>query len=146
LLREFRGSLLFITHDRSFLDKVATRIVELDRGRLFDHPGSWDKFIENRDSRLQVESKVNSEFDKRLAQEEVWIRKGIEARRTRNEGRVRSLIAMRREHAERRSRSGNARLVISEAERSGKLVLETRDLAFNVGDRVRVVQKHGSGW
>jgi ATP-binding cassette subfamily F protein uup len=159
-LRDWRGTLVLISHDRAFLSALATRIVELDRGRLFDHPGRWEKFIENRDSRLAVESKVNSEFDKRLAQEEVWIRKGIEARRTRNEGRVRSLIAMRREHAERRSRSGNARLVISEAERSGKLVLETRDLAFSVsgrelikpvslsvirGDRIGLVGDNGVG-
>lgn len=134
-LRDYRGTLVFISHDRAFLSALATRIVELDRGQLFDHPGSYDKYLENRASRFSVEAKVNSEFDKRLSQEETWIRKGIEARRTRNEGRVRALIAMRREHAERRNRAGKAKLVISEAEKSGKLVLETQNLRFQIGDR-----------
>ncbi len=134
-LKEYRGTLVFISHDRAFLSSLATRIVELDRGQLFDHPGSYDKYLENRASRFAVEGKVNSEFDKRLSQEEVWIRKGVEARRTRNEGRVRALIAMRREHAERRSRAGKAKLVISEAEKSGKLVLETQHLHYEIGGR-----------
>ncbi len=133
-LKDYRGTLVFISHDRAFLSALATRIVELDRGQLFDHPGSYDKFLENRASRFSVEAKVNSEFDKRLSQEEVWIRKGVEARRTRNEGRVRALIAMRREHEERRSRAGKAKLVISEADKSGKLVLETQNLHYVVGN------------
>lgn len=134
-LKDYRGTLVFISHDRAFLQKIATRIVELDRGTLYDFPCTYDQFIERREQRLHGESVANAEFDKKLAQEEVWIRKGIEARRTRNEGRVRALIALRREHAARRERKGNVSMAISEAEKSGKLVLEACHLDYEVGGR-----------
>jgi len=156
----FRGSLLFITHDRRFLRRLATRILELDRGRLTDWPGDYDNYLRRRDERLNAEAKARERFDKKLAEEEVWIRQGIKARRTRNEGRVRALEALRLERRERREQLGKARLRLDAAERSGKLVIEAEDVAFDWdgtpviagldtlilrGDRVGIIGPNGAG-
>ncbi|MGE5623231.1 MAG: ATP-binding cassette domain-containing protein, partial [Bacillota bacterium] len=119
LLRDFKGSILFITHDRSFLDNVATRIIELDRGRLLSFPGNFSAYQKRKAELLEIEAVENAKFDKFLAQEEVWIRKGVEARRTRNEGRVRRLEELRRIRNARREQQGQVRLDISAGERSG---------------------------
>jgi ABC transport system ATP-binding/permease protein len=131
-------TLLFVTHDRAFLRRVATRIVELDRGRLADWGPSYDRYLERKASSLESEAREWEEFDKKLAREEVWIRTGIQARRTRNEGRVRSLEALRVERAARRERLGTARLQAQEAERSGRVVVEARHLSFARGPRTIV--------
>lgn len=128
-------TLVFVTHDRAFLRRVATRIVELDRGQLADYGADYDTYLERKESMLHAEEKAWEDFDRRLAQEEVWIRTGIQARRTRNEGRVRALEAMRVERARRRERVGTTRAQIQEADRSGRLVLEAKDLRFAHGDR-----------
>ncbi len=128
-------TLLFVTHDRAFLRRLATRIVELDRGRLVDWGSDYDTYLARKETTLAAESKEWSEFDKKLAREEVWIRTGIQARRTRNEGRVRALEAMRVERRQRRERAGTVRLQTQEAERSGKLVVEARDVSFSYGAR-----------
>jgi ATP-binding cassette subfamily F protein uup len=130
----FRGSLLFVTHDRRFLRRLATRILELDRGQLTDWPGDYDNYLRRRDERAHAEAKERERFDKRLAEEEVWIRQGIKARRTRNEGRVRALEAMREQRLERRDQIGRARLRLDSAERSGKLVIEAEGVGFAWGD------------
>ena len=127
-------TLVFVTHDRAFLRRVATRIVELDRGRRADFGGSYDDYLARKDAELAAEASANAEFDRKLAREEVWIRTGIQARRTRNEGRVRALEALRRERAARRERVGGARMALEEGERSGRLVLEARGLTFAHGD------------
>ncbi|MBI1809764.1 MAG: ATP-binding cassette domain-containing protein [Gemmatimonadetes bacterium] len=131
-------TLLFVTHDRAFLRRVATRIVELDRGTLADWGGDYDTYLRRKDAALAVEAKEWAEFDKKLAKEEVWIRTGIQARRTRNEGRVRSLEALRVERSARRERAGAVRLQASEAERSGRLVVEARGVGFSRGERAIV--------
>ncbi|MGH7087275.1 MAG: ATP-binding cassette domain-containing protein, partial [Stellaceae bacterium] len=123
-LLRFGGTLIFVTHDRALLERLATRIAELDRGRLFDWRCDYPTFIERKDAALAAEARQNELFDKRLAQEEVWIRKGIEARRTRNEGRVRALKAMREERRQRRDLQGLARIEAQQAEASGRLVIE----------------------
>ena len=134
-----RGTtLLFVTHDRAFLRRVATRIVELDRGRLVNWGPDYDRYVERKAAALDAESKQWSEFDRTLAKEEVWIRTGIQARRTRNEGRVRALEALRVERSARRERVGSVRLQAQEAERSGRLVVEARDVGFSRGDRAIV--------
>jgi ATP-binding cassette subfamily F protein uup len=156
-----RGTtLLFIAHDRAFLRRVATRIVELDRGRLADWGGDYDTYLERKEAALAAEARERSEFDKKLAKEEVWIRTGIRARRTRNEGRVRALEALRVERRARRERTGNVKLEMQEAERSGKLVVEVRNASIALGgrtivkalsttimrgDRVGVIGPNGSG-
>ncbi len=137
-VQAFSGGVLFVTHDRRFLERTATRILELDRGRLSSWPGNYQRYLERREARLAEEAKHNAEFDKRLAQEEVWIRKGIEARRTRNEGRVRALLDLRNQRRERRDLEGKARFDIQEAERSGKLVIETKGLTHALGGRTLV--------
>jgi len=129
-------TLVFVTHDRAFLRRVASRIVELDRGRLADWGGDYDTYLDRKAQALHAESREREEFDKRLAQEEVWIRTGIQARRTRNEGRVRALEAMRVERADRRERVGAAKLQVQEAERSGRIVVEAKGVHFAHGDRV----------
>jgi ATP-binding cassette subfamily F protein uup len=129
----WNGTLLFISHDRRFLGNLATRLVEVDRGQLRSYPGNYEAYLERKAEQLSAEGHQNAVFDKKLAQEEVWIRQGIKARRTRNEGRVRDLEQLRRERAERRNRQGNARLVMAEAERSGKLVLTAENLSLNLG-------------
>jgi len=137
-LIESRCTLVVITHDRRFLDEVATRIVELDRGHLYSFPGNFSQWQSRKAEMLEAEEQQNARFDKFLAQEEVWIRKGVEARRTRNEGRVRRLEQLRRERAARRERSGNVRMSVAEGARSGKLVAELQNVSHQYGDRVIV--------
>ena len=131
----FSGALLFVTHDRMFLQHLATRILDLERGRLTSWPGDYATYLERKQAALDAEEKLNAEFDKKLAQEEAWIRQGIKARRTRNEGRVRALKALREEHRARRSRLGNAHMQAQEAERSGKLVAEADNISYRYGDQ-----------
>ena len=153
-------AVLFVSHDRAFVRRIATRIFELDRGRIRSWDFPYDKFVQFRDQALAEEEKANQLFDKRLAEEEVWIRKGIQARRTRNEGRVRALIRMREERAARRTRTGSVNMQITEAERSGRLVARLtnvtyayegepliRDFSTEVsrGDRIGIVGPNGSG-
>ncbi|MES2123867.1 MAG: ATP-binding cassette domain-containing protein [Gemmatimonadota bacterium] len=134
-----RGTtLVFVTHDRAFLRRVATRIVDLDRGKLVEWGSDYDEYLLRKEAALAVEQKEWSEFDKKLAREEVWIRTGIQARRTRNEGRVRALQALRLERGARRERTGTVRLQAQEAERSGRLVVEAKDVSFGYGDRTIV--------
>ena len=138
LLRDFKGSILFITHDRSFLDNVATRIVELDRGRMLSFPGNFSAYQVRKAEQLEIEAVESAKFDKFLAQEEVWIRKGVEARRTRNEGRVRRLEALRRARGARREQQGQVKLDVSAGERSGKIVAELLDIDKRYGDKIIV--------
>ncbi len=134
-LLDFPGSLLFVTHDRRFLQRVATRILELDRGRLTDWPGDYANYLRRREERLHAEALAAEQFDRKLAEEEVWIRQGIKARRTRNEGRVRALKALREERGRRREQLGTARLRVSETERSGKLVVEAEGVTYGWGEQ-----------
>ncbi|MGC4028970.1 MAG: ATP-binding cassette domain-containing protein [Steroidobacteraceae bacterium] len=134
-LLEFRGALLFVSHDRAFVNRVATRIVDLDRGQLSSWPGNYDDYARKKAAQLVNEARSNQLFDKRLAEEEVWIRKGIEARRTRNEGRVRALIAMRSERRDRRERPSEARIAVQEAAESAQLVFEAENVAVRLGGR-----------
>ena len=132
-LARWRGTLLFVTHDRVFLRKLARRILEIDRGQLFDWSCDYDTFLRRKESALAAEDRQNELFDKKLAEEEAWIRQGIKARRTRNEGRVRALQQMRRQRSQRRNTVGQARLRIQEAERSGNLVVAAEEVAFDYG-------------
>lgn len=131
----FSGALMFVSHDRRFLQRLSTRIIELDRGQLTSYPCDYNTYLTRKEAELEAESTQSALFDKRLAQEEAWIRQGIKARRTRNEGRVRALKAMREEHRQRRERQGVAKLAVQEAERSGRLVVEADDLSYSIGDR-----------
>src|SRR5690348_1760765 len=135
-LRAASFSLVFVTHDRSFLRALATRIVEIDRGQVTSWPGDYDNYLRRREERLHAQAQANALFDKKLAQEEVWIRQGIKARRTRNEGRVRALQAMRRERAQRREQSGTARMTLATAQASGRKVVEAKDVDYAWGDKV----------
>jgi ATP-binding cassette subfamily F protein uup len=137
-LKGFQGSVVFVTHDRRFLRALATRIVEIDRGGVTSWPGDWANYLRRRDERLNAEAKENARFDKMLAQEEVWIRQGIKARRTRDEGRVRRLESMRRERAERREQVGNVRMAQAQAASSGRKVIQATGLCFAYGDRTLV--------
>ncbi|AKC85414.1 ATP-binding cassette domain-containing protein [Pseudoxanthomonas suwonensis] len=137
-LKEWSGSVVFVTHDRRFLRALATRIVEIDRGRISSWPGDWDNYLRRREERLHAEAQENARFDKLLVQEEAWIRQGIKARRTRDEGRVRRLKAMRTERAQRRELAGNVRMEAAQGESSGKKVIEAKDVSFAYGDRVLV--------
>nr|VFK55586.1 MAG: ATP-binding cassette, subfamily F, uup [Candidatus Kentron sp. TUN] len=156
----FNGALLFVTHDRLFLQRLATRIIELDRGHLTDWPGDYQNFLRRKDEMLNAEGKANARFDKKLVREEVWIRQGIKARRTRNEGRVRALQAMRADRSKRRTRPGKVRMALHKAEQSGKLVVEAENVnyvwdtipiikAFSTtilrGDKVGVIGPNGIG-
>ncbi|AUX92991.1 ABC transporter ATP-binding protein [Mixta gaviniae] len=134
-LKTFQGSIIFISHDRSFIRNMATRIVDLDRGKLVSWPGDYDKYLAGKEEALRVEEMQNAEFDRKLAQEEVWIRQGIKARRTRNEGRVRALKALRRERSERREVMGKAQMQVEEASRSGKIVFELENVNYSVAGR-----------
>src|SRR5690606_25907603 len=145
LLRGWKGAAVIITHDRRFLDAVATRIVELDRGRLLSFPGNFSQWQERKAQWLESERLENARFDKLLAQEEVWIRKGIEARRTRNEGRVRRLEQLRVERSERRDRQGNVSLAIAEGQRSGKLVAE-QDIVSKTSGSPVVIRDYSTSW
>ena len=133
-VRAFKGSVLFITHDRAFLQALATRIVDIDRGQLKSWPGDYQRYLALKEQTLETESRANALFDKKLAEEEVWIRQGIKARRTRNEGRVRSLERMREEFAGRNKREGRARISVQEAERSSRRVVEARKITYGYGD------------
>jgi len=138
LLLGFNGSVLFITHDRRFLDRLATRITELDRGKLTDFTGNFTQYQAKKEELLAVEETHAAKFDKFLAQEEVWIRQGIKARRTRNEGRVRRLEALRLERAARRERQGNVKLNVDAGERSGKLIAELENVSKSYGDKTLI--------
>jgi ATP-binding cassette subfamily F protein uup len=138
LLRDYKGSVLFITHDRSFLDNVATRIVELDRGRLLSFPGNFSAYQTRKAEQLAIEEVESAKFDKFLAQEEVWIRKGVQARRTRDEGRVRRLEALRLARSARREQQGQVRLDVSSGDRSGKIVAELSNVDKSYGSKVIV--------
>ncbi|OQP35785.1 ABC transporter ATP-binding protein [Pantoea latae] len=137
-LKTFTGSIVFISHDRSFIRNMATRIVDLDRGKLVSWPGNYDLYLEGKEEALRVEEMQNAEFDRKLAQEEVWIRQGIKARRTRNEGRVRALKALRRERSERREVMGKANMQVGEASRSGKIVFELEHVNYGVDGKTLV--------
>ncbi|VAW61604.1 Bis-ABC ATPase Uup [hydrothermal vent metagenome] len=134
----WNGSLLFVTHDRAFLKNIATRIIELDRGKLTSWPGDYENYLLRKQEALEVEEKENALFDKRLAQEEVWIRQGIKARRTRNEGRVRALKALRTERMQRREQKGQVNMQVSAQERSGKRVVEAENVSYSYGDKLIV--------
>ena len=138
LLRDFRGSVLLITHDRSFLDHVATRIVELDRGKLLSFPGNFSDYKRLKAEQLAVEEIESAKFDKFLAQEEIWIRKGVQARRTRDEGRVRRLEALRLARAARREQQGQVKMDVSSGERSGRIVAELVNVSKSYGDKAIV--------
>ncbi len=159
-LADYAGTVVFVTHDRVFLQALATRIVELDRGRLTSWPGDYATFLRRKEEALAVEAAHDAKFDKKLAEEEVWLRQGIKARRTRNEGRVRALLAMREERAARRSQMGSVRLQTEMGDRSGQLVFEAegisksfagrpivRDFTTRVmrGDRIGLIGVNGSG-
>jgi ATP-binding cassette subfamily F protein uup len=159
-LRNFAGSVIFITHDRRFVRALATRIVEIDRGALTSWPGDYANYLRRREERLHAEAQANALFDKKLAQEEVWIRQGIKARRTRDEGRVRRLEAMRRERGERRNQAGIVRMQAGSAQNSGRKVIEARDVSYGYpgrtlidgfssvvmrGDRIGLIGPNGSG-
>ncbi|EOA6595374.1 ABC transporter ATP-binding protein [Vibrio vulnificus] len=159
-LKDFRGSIIFISHDRAFIKAMATRIVDLDRGKLASFPGDYDNYLIEKEEMLRVEEMQNAEFDKKLAQEEVWIRQGIKARRTRNEGRVRALKKLREERQSRVDVQGKAKIQIDDAARSGKIVFEAEklqfsfdgkkivdDFSFNImrGDRIALIGPNGCG-
>jgi ATP-binding cassette subfamily F protein uup len=137
-LLNFQGAVLFVTHDRSFLQKLATRIVDLDRGNLVSWPGNYDDYLRRKATALEDEANQNAEFDKKLADEEVWIRQGVKARRTRNEGRVRALEKLRNERAQRRNVQGTTRLALDRGDASGKKVIEVNDICFGYEDRLIV--------
>jgi ATP-binding cassette subfamily F protein uup len=139
-LTQFRGAMLFVSHDRAFIRRMATRVVELDRGQLISFAASYDRYLELKEKALEDEERQNALFDKRLKQEEAWIRQGIKARRTRNMGRVRALKAMREEHRQRRVRGGTANFSVEEAAKSGKLVAEARLAGFSYPDGHQVVR------
>ena len=130
----YPGAVLFITHDRAFLKRLATRIVEIDRGKLTSWPGDYDNYLIRKEKALEDEATADARFDKKLAEEETWVRQGIKARRTRNEGRVRALQKMRKERENRVARDGKARITIEEAEQSGRKVLRARKLSYSYGD------------
>jgi len=159
-LLSFGGTLLFVTHDRMLLQKLATRIVDLDRGRLTSWPGNYQSYLALKQAALDAESVENAKFDKKLAVEEVWIRQGVKARRTRNEGRVRALKELRRTRSERREVTGAARMQTQEAERTGKIVIEATDVSYGYngrpvisgfsttilrGDKIGIIGPNGSG-
>jgi len=137
-LLKWEGALLFISHDRRFMDNLATRFIEIDRGKIAEFNCNYATYIQRKKEMLEIEDKHNALFDKRLSQEEVWIRQGIKARRTRNEGRVRALESMRREYADRRKQQGTAKMDIQQAQKSGKIVAEAENInfAFNDGEQV----------
>ncbi|MDH3548795.1 MAG: ATP-binding cassette domain-containing protein [Gammaproteobacteria bacterium] len=130
----YPGAVLFITHDRAFLQRLATRIVEIDRGKLTSWPGDYDNFLRRKEKALEDEAVAEEKFDKKLAEEEAWIRQGIKARRTRNEGRVRSLMKMREEREERLAKEGTARIHIEEGEQSGRKVIRARNISYSYGE------------
>jgi len=159
-LCQFRGAIVFISHDREFIQRMATRIIDLDRGILTSWPGNYDAYLEGKEEWLRVEALKNAEFDKKLAQEEVWIRQGIKARRTRNEGRVRALKALRMERADRREKVGTSKIQLDEAVRSGKIIFEGEGVNYSIdgkslirnfdfrvmrGDKIALIGPNGCG-
>lgn len=159
-LASFNGAILFITHDRKFLNNIAKSIIELDRGHLYCFDGNYTKFIEKKEQILDAQEKANSEFDKKLAQEEAWIRQGVKARRTRNEGRVRALEQMRRERKQRRENIGKADIKVAQAEKSSKKVIQAENIGFEYagkylfkdfsteiqkGDKIAIIGQNGCG-
>ncbi|MDM1763976.1 MULTISPECIES: ATP-binding cassette domain-containing protein [unclassified Acinetobacter] len=140
LLDQNNLTLLFISHDRSFVDSIATRIVELDRGTLRSYEGNYSRYLELKEQQMEAEEKANALFDKKLAEEEVWIRQGIKARRTRNEGRVRALKALREESRARRSQQGKVSMATQDANRSGKVVFEIENLSVTFGDNAPIIK------
>ena len=159
-LLNFNGALMYVTHDRAFMKKLSTRIVELDRGILTSFPGDYETYLRRKQELLEAEAEANKQFDKKLAQEEVWIRQGIKARRTRNEGRVRALQKMREQRQQRRKLTGKANMSIAEADVSGKLVVEATDVRFDYdgkpliknlnttvlrGDKIGIIGPNGAG-
>ncbi|MCG9746332.1 ABC transporter ATP-binding protein [Shewanella sp. Isolate8] len=134
-LLNYRGAIVFISHDRGFIQRMATRIVDLDRGVVTSWPGDYQTYLDGKAEWLRVEEEKNAQFDKKLAEEEAWIRQGIKARRTRNEGRVRALKALRMERMERINRQGGAKMQVADTERSGKLVFDIKDLNYNLPDK-----------
>ncbi|WP_434938559.1 ABC transporter ATP-binding protein [Shewanella sp. HL-SH8] len=159
-LMSFKGAIVFVSHDRGFIQRMATRIVDLDRGVVTSWPGNYQTYLDGKIEWLRVEAEKNAQFDKKLAEEEVWIRQGVKARRTRNEGRVRSLEALRRERGERLNRQGNAKMAVSDGQRSGKLVFDILNVDYNIpeknlvknfsstvmrGDRIALIGPNGCG-
>ena len=159
-LLSFKGTLLFVTHDRMLLQKLATRIIDLDRGRVTSWPGNYQTYLERKQAALEAEATENALFDKKLAEEEVWIRQGIKARRTRNEGRVRALKALREERKQRRERMGTARIQTQNTELSGKIVIEVQHVSHGYdqrqilhdfsttilrGDKIGIIGPNGAG-
>jgi ATP-binding cassette subfamily F protein uup len=159
-LADYAGTLVFVTHDRAFLDRLATRVIELDRGHLTSWPGDYTTFVRKKQAALEVETIAHEKFDKRMAQEEAWLRRGVKARRTRDEGRVRALMAMREERAARRTEPGQVRMQVDLAERSGQMVFEAervtkrydgrpvvRDVSARImrRDRIGLIGPNGSG-
>ncbi len=160
LLDNYPGSLLFISHDRRFVDRIANRIIELDRGNLTSFPGNHSAYLQRKQEQLEIEARENALFDKKLSQEEVWIRQGIKARRTRNEGRVRALQDLRKQRSQRRERQGSAIIEVQAADESGKIVIETDNAGYSWdgtplfsglstkimrGDRIGILGPNGSG-
>ncbi|MDX2322478.1 MAG: ABC transporter ATP-binding protein [Moritella sp.] len=159
-LKDFAGTIIFVSHDRSFIRSMATRIIDIDRGNLMSFPGNYDQYLVGKEEALRVEDEQNALFDKRLAQEEVWIRQGVKARRTRNEGRVKALKEMRNERSERLTVQGKAKISVDETSRSGKRIFEgedvfygyenkqiVKDFTFNImrGDKIAFVGPNGCG-
>lgn len=159
-LKNFRASIVFVSHDRAFIQSMATRILDLDRGKLTSWPGNYQNYLEGKEEALRVEEMQNAEFDRKLAQEEVWIRQGIKARRTRNEGRVRALKSLRRERSERHNVLGRVKMQVEEASRSGKIVFELENVSYCIegntlvdhfsaqvlrGDKIALVGPNGCG-
>ncbi|MEL7479904.1 MAG: ATP-binding cassette domain-containing protein, partial [Pseudomonadota bacterium] len=159
-LSNYQGAIVFVSHDRAFIRAMATRIIDLDRGSVTSYPGNYETYLEKKQHDLEVEASQNAEFDKKLAQEEVWIRQGIKARRTRNEGRVRALKKLREERKARRAVQGNAVVNQHQGARSGKMVFEVKDLSYSIegkpivkglnlnvlrGDKLALIGPNGSG-
>ena len=159
-LMDFNGAMVFVSHDRAFIRRVATRIVDLDRGQLVSYPGNYAEYLEKKAKDLEDEENQNKLFDKKLSQEETWIRQGIKARRTRNEGRVRALHKLRKEHAQRRNKLGTSKVTLQDGGQSGKVVFDVKDLAYAIdkqqivsdltttvmrGDRLALIGPNGSG-
>ncbi|MFP5304876.1 MAG: ATP-binding cassette domain-containing protein, partial [Gammaproteobacteria bacterium] len=160
LLLGFNGALVFISHDRAFVRRLATRVCDLDRGRLSSWSGGWDAYVKGKAEALHAEAREQALFDKKLAQEEAWIRKGVEARRTRSAGRVKTLLQMREQFSQRRTREGDVRLAVQEAEQSGKLVAQLHNVSHAYagrtlirrlstvilrGDKVGIIGPNGAG-
>ncbi len=134
-LLEYKGAIVFVSHDRAFIRQLATRIIDLDRGHLASYPGNYETYLQRKEEDLKNEANANAEFDKKLSQEEVWIRQGIKARRTRNEGRVRALKALRQERAERRNLQGKANVTLNDGNSSGKMIFESEKLGFQIENK-----------